>query len=117
MSALEYTNAWYGSVDADGKMDLEAPGSQNWSSEPGAKPGQTRVTIRGWADYRPNVLLTVRSDDLETTGEGPDLSIKVTDMDKDNDGNWYFGVATRDRSGLVASAFNFVTFATNNNEN
>lgn len=114
MSALDYTNAWYGSVDKDGTMDLQSPGSQNWSSE-SRGDGLTKVTIRGWADYQPSVLLTVMSNDLTSYGGGAVVFINVTDMGKDGDGNWYFGVATRREDGLKAQAFSFVALATNSN--
>ena len=112
MSALDNTSAWYGSVDKDGNM--EAPGSQNWSSEL-RKPGLSKVTIHGWADYQPSVLLTVMSNDLTSYGSGVSIFINVTDMGQDEDGNWYFGVATRNEDGLRATAYSFLAVATNNN--
>ncbi len=114
MSALEYTNAWYGSIDQDGGM--QAPGSQNWSSEPQEEAGQTKVTLRGWADYQPSVLLTVMSSDLTSYGTGGTVFINVSDMGKDDEGNWYFGVITRKDDGMKAVPFSFSAFATNNNQ-
>ena len=114
MSALDYTNAWYGSVDKDGNM--LSPGSQNWSVEPREEAGQTKVTIRGWADYQPSLLLTVMSNDLTSYGGGAKVFINVTDMGQDEDGNWYFGVATRREDGLKAQAYSFAALATNNNQ-
>ena len=114
MSALEYTNAWYGSVDQNGAM--QAPGSQNWSSESREEPGQTKVTLRGWADYEPSVLLTVMSSDLTSYSNGTRMFINVSDMGKDDDGNWYFGVITRNDAGLRAGPFSFSAFATNSNQ-
>ena len=91
-----------------------SPGSQNWSSEL-REPGLTKVTIRGWADYQPSVLLTVMSNNLTSYGSGASIYINVTDMDKDADGNWYFGVATRRDDGLKATSFSFMALATNSN--
>ena len=114
MSALEYTNAWYGTVDKNGNM--QSPGSQNWSSEAREEAGQTKVTLRGHADYQPSVQLTVYSNNLTSYGSGGTVFTNVSDMGQDADGNWYFGVITRDLDGLRALSFSFAAFATNSNQ-
>ena len=114
MSALDYSHAWYGSINKDGTM--QAPGSQNWSAEPREKAGQYKVTIRGHADYQPSVLLTPESSNLSSYGTGMRVFINVSDIGQDADGNWYFGVTTNNEQGLAAMSFSFLALATDSNE-
>lgn len=114
MSALDYSHAWYGSIDAEGGM--QAPGSQNWSVEPREQEGQYKVTIRGHADYQPSVLLTPESNDLSSYGGGMRVFINVSDVGKDAEGNWFFGVTTSTDAGLAPRAFSFLALATDSNE-